>query len=532
MLLWLALGCAPPTIPDGELQERYTLRTWQGEPAGEDRLGLLGGTRVEHLQAHQGERELRIDASLDPDGAWREIVRIDRRWERYELRPGPEARWSRWKGLLRLGGPLSGPVEAIGEGYLEGGLPGPESSLLAWSGLAAAPRDAQLQATDPRSGKTIPMSMEVRERRTLRVRDTEIAATRLYAWTGTQGHTLWVDDSGRVLSITGLTGALDARLEGFEPPLPELPTPPAGLVVEPQTIRRPGVALSGQREHVAGAGARGTVLFLHGSGPGTRDGDYGPVRAGGFRQIAWPLEERGYAALRYDKRGAGDSHPEDAEHRQGTLEDLEGDAAAWQDLGGPCQFLIGHSEGAYLAVALARRDPRVQGVILLGGPANRIDVVLRAQLPLVLEAEGASADEIAYAQRGQTAWLARLSRDESSAKHDDDLSIETRRWLASHLAHDPEAELAALRVPVLAIFGEQDIQVPPSQEASRMREIFQAAGDADATVMIVPGMDHLLGLVRPPRGLGAYYDPDRRVAPEVIQAITDWLDRHPCPSPT
>jgi len=297
-------------------------------------------------------------------------------------------------------------------------------------------------------------------------------------------------------------------------------------------VVRPGVVLRGQREHLDGAPSRGTALLLHGSGPGTRDGDYGPVHVGVFRQIAWTLAEGGYTVLRYDKRGAGDSRLADAgDQEQATFDALQGDAAAWQDLGGPCQFLIGHSEGAWLAVARARQDPRVKGLILLGGPAHRMDVVLRAQLPLVLEAEGASAEDIAYAQRGQSAWLARLSQGGPSARDAEDPSRRMERWLASHLDRDPEAELAALRVPVLAIFGAEDLQVPPSLEAPRMREIFQAAGNAEGSVRIVPGMDHLLGLVRGPRGLGAYADPDRRVVPEVLQAIRGWLERHPCPPP-
>ena len=40
------------------------------------------------------------------------------------------------------------------------------------------------------------------------------------------------------------------------------------------------------------------VLLMHGSGPGTRDGDVGPNKV--YRELAWGLAARNIAVLRYD----------------------------------------------------------------------------------------------------------------------------------------------------------------------------------------------------------------------------------------
>lgn len=526
-MLWLLLACGPPSIPEGQTTLAYTVRSWEGEPLGEILLGEHEGDRVEHLDATLADgARYRLDARLDAAGGWEAVVHRDARWERHALSlAGEGTRWSRWRGLERLGGLLPTPAQALVDGYHLDALPGAGNSLLAWSLLIddlPAEGSSLLEAVDPRSGRAVPLGLSLRERRAVQVGDETVQARRYFAWTGGHGYTLWVDLEGRLLSLSGLLEVGIASVHGFSPPAPLIAEPPPGVVVEPLTVRRPDLVLRGRRDRPEGQAPRGTVLLLHGSGPGTRDGDYGPVRAGVFRQLSAALVARGWEVLRYDKRGIGESQPEgEAVVRSATLADLTADAAAWQELGGPCQILVGHSEGAYIAVERAVQDPRVTGVILLAGPARRVDAVMRDQLRLVLSAQGAQEDEIALASRGQRAWLSGLSRADRDGAEGGDI---LRQWMRSHVAHDQEAAIAALSVPLLAIYGEDDLQVPPGPEVERLRALL----GEQAEVRVLPGLDHMLAATQAPLGLGAYADPDRLLDARVIATVLDWLDRQAC----
>ncbi len=518
MLLALLLACGPPEIPEGAVDARYTLTDLHGEVVGEARLSAREGGRVERWALSQDDAEMSLQARLSPEGSWEAVVVSNARWERFAL-SRERGSWSRWRGLLREGGALTAPSVGMAEGYAEDALPGPESSLLAWS-LLLDDRSGQLQAlVDPRTGREVPFRLESREQRALA---DGRQATRLFAWTGSQGHTIWVDEGGRLLALDGLAGSLRATLDGFQ--VPELAaSPEPDAEVEPLTVTRPDVVLGGQRDRPRGGESRGSILLIHGSGPGDRDGDYGPVHAGVFRQLSAALVAEGWEVLRYDKRGVEQSQPSGGgELESATLDDLVADAAAFGALGGPCRVVVGHSEGAAVAAAVAGQDPAVQGVILLAGPARRLDAVLLDQLPLVLRAQGATEAEIAGAGRAQRASLAALRQEREGPLSK--LDPRQSAWLASHMRHDQTEALRALRVPLLAIYGADDLQVPPAAEVP----VLQAAMGARAEIHVLPDLDHMLSPTRAPLGLGAYHDPDRRLDARVISGMIEWLGNLVC----
>jgi hypothetical protein len=61
--------------------------------------------------------------------------------------------------------------------------------------------------------------------------------------------------------------------------------------------------------------------------------------------------------------------------------------------------------------------------------------------------------------------------------------------LHGFITYDPAPTLARLRLPVLALIGEKDLQVPASQNIPALQAAL--AGDAKAEVAIVPGVNHL-----------------------------------------
>ncbi|MGZ9100785.1 MAG: alpha/beta hydrolase, partial [Brevundimonas sp.] len=132
---------------------------------------------------------------------------------------------------------------------------------------------------------------------------------------------------------------------------------------------------------------RAAALIIAGSGPTDRNGDnvMGLVPAT-YRLLAEGLAEQGVATVRYDKRGIGQSvFPAGREEdlRFGHMVD---DARAWAAdtaarTGQPCAWLIGHSEGALVALAAVEGgNDTVCGLVLLSGAGRRARVVLEEQL--------------------------------------------------------------------------------------------------------------------------------------------------------
>ena len=126
---------------------------------------------------------------------------------------------------------------------------------------------------------------------------------------------------------------------------------------------RAGLNLIGNLELPPGGHYRATALFAH-CFTCTRN-----IKAA--RNITRALAEAGFAVLRFDFTGLGESEGDFADTDfSSNLDDLE-DAAAW--LGGrldPPQLLLGHSLGGSAVLAVAQRVESCRAVATLGAPAS------------------------------------------------------------------------------------------------------------------------------------------------------------------
>ena len=523
--LWLLLACGPPALPE-VLEDpqawRYVVTDGLGVGRAAAALRLDGDQGWEQVQLPLGKQTLTLRGASAQQGEtwrWTGTARLDDRWERWTVtctqgRCATEGQ----RGLARLLWPAI-DADLFLEGYSADGLPGPEASLLAWSRALKDPAASPVQGLDPRTGRAVPLRVEARGAVELRLGRAPVAARQIYTWSPSRGHSAWIEaETGRLLGLDRVGGYAQIWAEDLLPIPEEVVPPPAGVQETPFSVTRPDLTLRGTRTAPTGA-PRATVVLLHGSGPGDRDGNYGVVKPWIFRDLAYALAARGYEVLRYDKRGAGQSQPADEATLHATLDDLLADGAAVMGQGGACQFLIGHSEGGYLAPALAVADPRVAGAVLLAGPAHRLDVVLRDQLVPVLQTQGATPEEVTLASRGQDAMFRQVG---DGGTPDDARAA----WLRSHFRYDAEGVLHRLQTPILALYAERDIQVLPAVELPAMQAAL--AHNPDATVEVWPGVDHLF-LAAQGADLGAYADPARRVAPALLARVADWIDARPCP---
>jgi alpha-beta hydrolase superfamily lysophospholipase len=105
------------------------------------------------------------------------------------------------------------------------------------------------------------------------------------------------------------------------------------------------------------------------------------AEAGVLARLAAALAGHGVASLRYDKRGCGRSGGEWSEAGLFTLVDDARDAVAvlrGHPTVDPTRIgLVGHGEGAWLALSVAAADPAIGPLTLIGAPARGLRDILR-----------------------------------------------------------------------------------------------------------------------------------------------------------
>jgi len=320
-----------------------------------------------------------------------------------------------------------------------------------------------------------------------------------------------------------------------------------------------GIRLAGMLTLPSGRGPHPAVVLISGSGAQDRDESIAGHRP--FLVLADFLTRCGFAVLRTDDRGIGASTGRVIDAR---LEDLA------DDVHGALTFLrslpeidagrlgvIGHSEGGYVASLVATRDTALRAVVLLAGPAVSGRSLLLAQHSALLRAAGdapplvrvdssmlhaifnvidrrPSVGELAsMVDSAISRWLRELSPDDrrlataqlqqrSAAQDSASIVLWNSVWFRSFYFHDPSRTLGRIQTPVLALFGERDLQVPAQQSADAIRRLFASERSALLTTRIMPELNHLMqpaatGL------LAEYRRIDTTIAPAVLDAIASWM---------
>lgn len=307
-----------------------------------------------------------------------------------------------------------------------------------------------------------------------------------------------------------------------------------------------------------GRGPHPAVVLISGSGAQNRDEQIFGFQP--FRLIAEHLNREGIAVLRYDDRGVDGSTGSVAD---AMSEDFAGDVLAAVDLLrthtsiDPAAIgLLGHSEGGLVAPLVATRSGDIAFLVLLAGPAVPGAEILLRQGELIRRANGASRATIERQQEHQRRLFDMLrrdaDRDELAAQlermiregveamsprrrqsiHDVDAFVATRlesqiaattsTWFRSFVDHDPREALRQTRVPVLALFGELDLQVPPDQNLDPMAGALEEAGNTDVTIEVISGANHLFQAAVTGNPT-EYATLEKEFVPGLLDRISGWI---------
>jgi len=300
------------------------------------------------------------------------------------------------------------------------------------------------------------------------------------------------------------------------------------------------------------------LVFLTGSGAQDRDEDVLGFKV--FKVLGDHLTRNGFAVLRLDDRGVGKSTGNLA---MSTSEDFAGDALAAvaylktrKEIDPARIGLPGHSEGGLEAPLAATRSRDVAFIVLMAGPSLNGERILLEQNFLVGRAEGtpeanikanaeiqrmlfAAAktdqgwDEVdAAIRRTVLARTAKMTVEERKAIPDAEAfaaktaaaqiaGVKTP-WFKYFLTYDPAPVLARVTCPVLALFGEKDVQVPAEMNRKEMVAAFERGGNKAGAVKIIAGANHLFQGAKT-GGVGEYASLPKAFTPEFLDTVTAWL---------
>ena len=302
------------------------------------------------------------------------------------------------------------------------------------------------------------------------------------------------------------------------------------LASEEVTIADGDVSLAGTMTRPKGAaGKLPAVFFLSGSGPEDRDG-YAMGLDLGTHEILDRLTREGFLVLRVDDRGVGAST---GPTKDMTFADIVADGRravrflrARPDVDPARIALIGHSEGALTAPLLA--DEPIAAIVLMAGPGRPLEALLKEQLRLGRELQGAKPAELDAFEHEIDAFLAHVAKDEpiepKGLAPELAAFLPGRAWLKSHLGRDPLAVLAKVTCPILVLQGGKDVQVSAERDAPKIVAALDAAGHHDHELRVFPALDHLFKRASDkPSELD--YLRARPIDPEFLDALVAWLSR-------
>lgn len=263
------------------------------------------------------------------------------------------------------------------------------------------------------------------------------------------------------------------------------------------------------------------IIIIPGSGPIDRDGNIAmsPGKMNSYRYLADSLLMEGIATFRYDKPGVGESEFTYGEDKLRFEDNAAVVVAIVKHLQSRMSlkniYLLGHSEGALVAFLASAQLPQLKGLISIASPAENAADLLQEQL-------SKSISDTVFRELVQ----AKLdSVREGHVVSSPPLLFSLLRpsvqpYLQSWFQYTPREEIAKLKLPLMLIHGEKDLQVSPLA----IEKLESAAPEAH--IRRYPHMNHVLKMVddSESQNRASYMDEDFPLQYGLARDIRQWLE--------
>jgi dienelactone hydrolase len=310
---------------------------------------------------------------------------------------------------------------------------------------------------------------------------------------------------------------------------------------EEVTFKDGEVILSGTLVLPSGKGPHPALIRIQGAGPQPRRNAYD----------GW-FAYHGVAYLSFDKRGTGKST---GDWREASISQLADDVLAAvrflrqrNDIDPDQIGIEGDSEGGWIAPAVATRDPRIKFIVTWAGPAMDYVPELMNEVEENVKASALSGDDLKKALEFKQRALQMLAdgaglSDDAWAKFQAFVGPyrnekwfsyvgepEQRGWPQKKLylmAQIKSSELwRQVKIPVLALYGGKDLNVPAGKNVTVLTQELTAAGNKDFTIKVFPDANHDGFETTDPMLDGEQMRYLRRLAPGLVNTQITWVLAH------
>jgi hypothetical protein len=202
--------------------------------------------------------------------------------------------------------------------------------------------------------------------------------------------------------------------------------------------------------------------------------------------------------------------------------------------------LIGHSEGGIIAPMVAAEDHDVAFIVMMAGSGVPGDQIIVEQLRLISEADGVSKEKADKNAEDERAMISLVETEKDPATLERLLGVKlaavgvpdaqiaaqtkavTSPWFRYFLTYDPAVALRKLTIPVLAINGSLDLQVPPALNLPAIRKALEDAGNKHFEVDELPGLNHLFQTAK--TGAPSEYGQiEETISPVALEKMASWI---------
>ena len=308
---------------------------------------------------------------------------------------------------------------------------------------------------------------------------------------------------------------------------PQTPTRPFNYIEEEIKIQnlKANVTLYGTLTYMSNTRPIALALLAHGSGGHDRDETIYEHKP--FLVIADHLTKHNIAVLRYDERGIGKSS---GDFMAASDNDFADDILAGINFAQTHKILsnvtnigvIGHSKGGATALIAKKLSHLIKFIVFLGSIGMDGESILYLQTKLILKADNYSdfyIDRMINVNKGVYEILKRESSldkirielniyfdsliESSTNNEDKEFYAETKLysmnqilslsspWFRNFLVFDPRPILAETKLPILALWGSNDLQVPAKENCLEMKKALDKAKNLNYELNILNDLNHL-----------------------------------------
>ena len=283
------------------------------------------------------------------------------------------------------------------------------------------------------------------------------------------------------------------------------------------------------------------LVMITGSGKQNRDEELFGHKP--FAVIADDFAKKGIATLRLDDRGIGGSS-------KGKDDDTSANYAT--DISTAVDFLvkkgykniglIGHSEGGMIAPIVSTTNKNVKFLVLMAGPGTQLDELLLEQNESAGKLAGMSDKDLAEAKIGnqkvynfiknykgnnyetdlKNFMTENFKGKMTDAEINQTVNQTKKNWFRYFIKFNPDHYLSKIKIPVLALNGSKDFQVPAKDNLAAIKKSLTKAGNKNFEIAEMEGLNHLFQECKT-GAFSEYADIEQTISPKVLEKMSSWI---------